>query len=146
MTREIKFRGRAAQGEWLYGDLEYRRATNVAMIHTYNDDGTYNRQEQVDVDTIGQFTGLHDMNGKEIYEGDIMRRMYEIEIGKGKNKHIERAPVMNDTPKVIDFRNGAFGYVNDPATKYSEEEWLPILDQECEVIGNIYDNPELLTV
>lgn len=45
--REIKFRGRAAQGEWLYGDLEYRRATGVAIIHTYNEDGTYNRQEEV---------------------------------------------------------------------------------------------------
>lgn len=142
--REIKFRGRTAQGKWLYGDLEYRRATGVAVIHTYNEDGTYNRQEQVNPSTVGQFTGLHDKNGKGIYEGDIIRIMYEIEVGKGRNRHVERAPVANDTPKVIDFRDGAFGYVNFYASTYQNEEWLPLLDELCEVIGNIHDNPELL--
>lgn len=71
--RTIKFRGkRLNNGEWVYGDLEYNRAKNIARIHTYDEDGEYLIQHSVDPATVGQFTGLLDKNGKEIYEGDIL--------------------------------------------------------------------------
>lgn len=71
--RKIVFRGKSKEnGEWLYGDLEYNRQKDIARIHTYNKDGIYEGQEIIDAYTIGQFTGLYDKNGKEIYEGDIM--------------------------------------------------------------------------
>lgn len=73
MNRTIKFRGkRLDNGEWVYGDLEYNRAKNIARIHTYDEDGEYLIQHSVDPATVGQFTGLLDKNGKEIYEGDIL--------------------------------------------------------------------------
>lgn len=68
-----------------------------------------------------QYTGLDDKNGKEIYEGDIAK--YENMIGK------------------IMFFNGSFILSDFEET----EEWeLGVINEELEIMGNIYDNPELI--
>lgn len=114
--REIKFRGkRLDNGEWAYGDLHIR--TPFPHIHSEIDYGKVN----IDPHTVGQFTGLHDKNGKEIYEGDIVR--YD----------------MGGECEVSYCIGGGFaGFDLSPA--FHNEHQLT----DVEVIGNIHDNPELL--
>lgn len=71
-----------------------------------------------------QFTGLLDKNGKEIWEGDIIE-MDDREYGEGRPKNL----------RVVDFEDGSF--TTNTWSKSDIQEW-------CEVIGNIYSNPELL--
>lgn len=123
MAREIKFRAQTDDGKWVVGDLHLLNA--VPSIQTdANTDHTYH----VDVKTIGMFTGLKyfdgpdDTDGTEIYEGDIVR------IYRMANKY--------NVISAVEYNSGSF-QVKDmwPLSKYAST---------CEVIGNIYDNPELL--
>lgn len=84
--------------------------------HTWEDD------EDV---ILMQYTGLKDKNGKEIYEGDI------VQYKDWKDNY-------GDTPVEVDFINGQFS-INHHATKEYDEWW-----SECEIIGNRFENPELL--
>lgn len=132
MNRTIKFRGKCSpqskyKGEWVTGSLvvpEQIKDDEVLIVvaHSDNCKTTYH----VDKDTIGQFTGLYDKNGKEIYEGDIIyQRTY-----------------FGNRPCVVRFEEGTFmvGYHEGSSTKHT-----PILVKNSGVvIGNIHDNPELI--
>ena len=128
MQRQIKFRGqRQSDNKWIYGDL--LQPTEIYDGYEISDcesiDGA-----RVDVieDTIGQYTGLHDKNGKEIYEGDIISNGYEKCI----------------VVWVKEYAGFMLKLINK---EYENKEWTnPMIDlgKEDEVIGNIYENPELL--
>ena len=128
--RAIKFRGKRLMSEdWEYGNL-IQRPCGGHFIET----GDMRLCPMQDF-SIGQFTGLHDWNGKEIYEGDIIRGFNSK--GEPVIHHIiyddEEAgfvAVLKGSAK------GDFGYGR------CDQRWIT----ECkkEVIGNIYDNPELL--
>lgn len=124
MNREIKFRGKdILHKSWQYGSL----AKDEPQKSYYIIDNEYGRGINVDKETVGQYTGLHDKNGKEIYEGDIIRI---------KNSLIEiEGEVIFDT---IDLSFEVYDKENDC------KEMLLYTNKEFEVIGNEYDNPELL--
>ena len=119
--REIKCRGkRLDNGEWVYGDLHIR----TALIHIHPDLGG---RVIIYPETVGQFTGLLDKNGKAIYEGDVVRTLSGF---VGYMRYNER---------FIRFEVAA------PYESYDNErnpDGVPY--ESWEVIGNIHDNPELL--
>jgi uncharacterized phage protein (TIGR01671 family) len=127
--REIKFRGkRIDNGEWHYGG--YFMATN-GTVWILGDDGLTYRPDAIEVDpsTVGQYTGLKDKYGKKIYEGDIVTEIYEGDI-IFRQDEVGRIEFSEDGSFLIRFPHH-LARLN--AT------WKPI-----EVIGNIYDNPELI--
>lgn len=123
--REIKFRGkRLENGKWIYGDLYHARAITCICDWSIRPNTVENFA--VDPATVGQYTGLKDKNGKEIYEGDVLRWFV--------NDLISTAPV--------EYRDGAFWMVRDINTGHGV--WNDWLRGEYEIFGNIHDNPELL--
>lgn len=132
MDREIKFRGKNESNQFIFGDLiQYENGDTAIFekkITRYGYEATQiSNRTKVDKETIGQFTGLQDKNGKEIYEGDIV-----LQQGYHGNKQ----------PMVVKFECGAFivGYHKGSSTKTTPM----LLNSKCEVIGNLFDNPELL--
>lgn len=121
MNREIKFRGYSKNiNKWVFGDLINTPEKGHRIIwFEYKGESQFDLDydpfnEVVETKSIGQYTGLTDKNGLEIYEGDVVDIPYN---------HIGR--------KVATFYNGCYNIVNYDLNK-------------IEVIGNIYENPELL--
>jgi len=142
--RSIKFRGKAIRKDkdmWLYGNLikigdSYHILEKEDMI----EDGHHITQDSdrptwVEDESIGQFTGLYDKNGKEIYEGDIVTFPYWHDsifggfVQIGKPSHCE---VVYDDGSFVIKIDGELYHLGGQAKNV------------VEVVGNIYDNQDLL--
>ena len=127
--RTIKFRGKSC-GFWAHGNLHIRKHDefgDCAYIigFTQNSSST----TIVDINTIGQFTGLHGKNGKEIYEGDIVQYSLDCKKEIGYIGFHARSASFRVIARHTDFGIGNRGKLHE---------------LQLEVIGNIHDNPELL--
>ena len=147
MKRIVKFRGKSKRtGEWLYGDLEYSRKNGIARIHSYNDEGEYIGQQEVDKETVGQSTELCDENGREIYEGDIVDWTF-FYTGNCNGGAVECDTIVTG---IIEWHQGGFilKVINndfEDAGQYSISDLNTDTTSDVVVKGNIYDNKELLT-
>jgi len=133
--REIKFRGkRIDNGEWVCGSMLTFTNKMASITPSYtkvfkasNEVMTIKNIYDVDPATVGQYTGLHDKNGKEIYEGDIVI-----------------CPVHEESADYLQLEAGDKNNVTRTiCIPDCYQEGLP---EDCKVIGNIHDNPELLGV
>ena len=142
--RDFEFRGLTADGTWAY--TSFRDVIEAQTHHPVE----YFR---VDPDTIGEWTGLYDKNGIKVFEGDILKYEEIINENKIGNKYglvrfgehisdwtteigwyIEWYPI--DTKPVPDYRNDLLFWV-DP-------KWHERYNNPATVVGNAYENPELL--
>ena len=167
MNREIKFRGKGIEeydkNKWYYGsyfiynkinyfffddgsrieEINEKIKKNITHKIIFEVQGDLNMENSIKLadvnpETVGQYTGLHDKNGKEIYEGDIV--LYE---------DWERDYEGGDSDYFIN--KGIVEYCEDNCCyNVTERETVDISDvlykdnDTLEVIGNIYDNPEML--
>jgi uncharacterized phage protein (TIGR01671 family) len=139
--REILFRGKPLgdlHGKFIYGSLGVLDTDLCAIYHCFEfkDD----EMELVYINTVGQYTGLTDKNGKKIFEGDIVtyddaEADYE---GYHDNVFLNCGEVGISAWDGIYFTNRQTVEMSD---LYESETMV-----DCEIIGNIYDNPELLEV
>ena len=131
--RTIKFRGfNKKRGIWLYGNYILNRGAHFIAPQEFADGKTWEDYE-VEEESIGQFTGLLDKNGKEIYEGDI------VQWGDTEHK----------IKQVVEFRNGAFGYVYDtigsfvPYAANTNFDFAALgTDKRFEVIGSTFSDDD----
>ena len=138
--RGILFRGKSVEtNEWVYGSYILEKYGNTPYI-CYFEYGTFVNIKQVEVipETVGQFTGLTDMNGKKIFEGDIVSTKYKL--GRGHYYVFEVYYNENLCHFALTINRGSY-------TKNKQYDWLQLTSlkaNKVEVIGNIHDNIELL--
>lgn len=155
--REIEFRGkRLDNGEWVYG-YYYNFLGEVSIIDvgfglaSEGSSMAFSLPDVIRVDpsTIGQFTGLKDKNGEEIYEGDVVKGTWSdhsesdrpdlwtyavVKFGEGEV----------DASDYEDFSIYIVGFYLDYIKGCDSTPATILHYKQIEVIGNIYENPELL--
>lgn len=128
---EIKFRGKDYQGKWHYGSLVIYNNGDFAIAEndpTWTDDGYHNEDFElikIKPETAGQFTNQKDKNDKEVFVGDIATdglSLYTVEFSE-------------ESCSFVWHRHGSYNTYHFKKTD----------TEEMEIIGNIHDNPELIS-
>lgn len=156
--REILFRGKPLgnlHGKFIYGSLGVINTDLCAIYHCF--EFTDDEMQLVDISTVGQYTGLTDKNGKKIFEGDIVQYLtYDdfycqsiVKFGKykqdGSDGEYKASDCLGFYVEVDNFTCPDW-CDNEPERfhDYLKQQSLAEIASQCEIIGNIHDNPELL--
>lgn len=142
MNREIKFRGKDVDtNQWVYGSLMVYNKHHPTI--TWVDDTEPVEKKHTCVvypDSVGEYTGLRDKNGQEIYEGDIIKTPLNnlVAVQFGYKEHI-----IKHTKLRIFESFACYGWIvinlKNDITEYFDSTIF-----KGEVIGNVFDNSELL--
>ena len=133
MNRKIEFRGKSKKdNEWHYGSLfiddNYGGGYDYYIDYMLYGSLPYRHSERVIGDSVGQYIGLKDKNKKEIFEGDIIKYFDEPPLG------------------IVYYNDSLGAFMIDWKFEYEPNYFNDCDIDQIEVIGNIYDNPELLEV
>lgn len=148
MNRKIEFRGKCSHcDEWAYGNLVDYGDGEIPEIHgfdPYREGEEIWREITVDSDTVGQFTGLCDKNGVKIFEGDIVCKR-DLTF----NLQYKGVVVYNSSIGCFRIHSESKGTTMrmgfEASDVYNDGKCTVPVKYEYEVIGNIHDNPELLS-
>ena len=131
--REILFRGKA-NNKWVYGyfiqalDIENKPVRNciIQNMSSVPIGGGCVKQDyyEIDLETLGQYPSLKDKNGTKIFEGDLIKSKYE---------DVYQVYYEDNVLKIEDKWGNGLKPIQRAITHF-----------ECEIVGNIYDNPELV--
>lgn len=158
--RDIKFRGKDSYGRWIYGSQISLDANSgyVYICEPYEQASTLTPMQlihmgthSVDASTVGEFTGIYDKNGKPIYEGDIV--LTQPYLTRPHSAHAKGKKFIGVVEKKsYVFENRLYGKqiynsqwkitIREDMGSYRYSSWSDFW--QCEVIGNIHDNPELV--
>ena len=129
--RTIKFRGKRLDGEWVCGFYQPHANGKVVFIGDYSGLTDIPKLHKVIPESVGQWTGLVDKNGKEIFEGDVV-------------KYNDRKEFIQTVITVPELGTGH--YIRRPGAGYYTLNGSVVSEYGVEIIGNIHDNPELMEV
>lgn len=129
--REIEFRIRHREKEWFYG-VPLTQIRNGSIGFKSFDNSYYDLF--ADAETLGQYSEIKDRKGSKIYEGDIVRYCIHTKGCEDLDKNY-----------VVEYSFGGFRLREDLYDEFSDYVDNDSIDWDrCEVVGNIYDNPELI--